>query len=442
MYDIENSDTIDIVKNLPRILIVLRTAWNDSYGTSSTLSNIFDSYNPDHLAHVYVDAQLPCTTRCRRFFQISESALIKKVFNWRLKSGRVVRNKPLAESRVEEVNANQKILNFARQRRFSLMGSARELLWYLNGWKSKELKEFIHEFDPDIVWLDGSTNVFLNRLYNYVVDIAKKPVMFYFMDDNYTWKSMVGHNYLRRYLLRQSVDRLIKKTSRVLTISPKMKMEFDELFHVNSTIITKSIDYSDLVFQESTLHKPIRIVYLGQLIYGRMTTVLKLVEAIDKVNSGGVKIQLNIYTNTPISTKERSCLTGKGAVILHKPVPYAQIPSVISENDVLLFVESLESKYSRDARLSFSTKITDYLCGSKCILAVGPEDSAPIEYFREEDAALVATNDYGIDECLNKLLKDGVVNSYAHKAFECGRRNHEKKMMEKRLMTVIDNIKM
>ena len=423
-----------------RILIVARSAWNDSYGTSSTLSNIFENYDSNSLAHIYVDAQLPCTTRCKHFFQISESALIKKVFNRHLKSGRIVQNKPLTESRVEEANTDQKILTFARNKRLGIMSLAREFLWYLNGWKTKELKDFIEDFDPDIVWLDGSTNVFLNRLYYYVVNIAKRPVIFYFMDDNYTWKCMVGHNYLRHYLLRRSVDKLIEKTTKVLTISPKMKKEFDELFHVNSTIITKGIDYSNLVFQEYVAHKPIQIVYLGQLIYGRISTVLQLAEILDKVNAEGMKIQLNIYTNTPISKNNRMKLSGKCSVILHDPVPYTHVPNVIIENDVLLFVESLETKYSRDARLSFSTKITDYLCGGKCILAIGPKDSAPMEYFRKEDAALVATSRNEIEECLNRLQNDGIVPSYARKAFECGRRNHEKKMMENRLISVIESI--
>ena len=113
---------------------------------------------------------------------------------------------------------------------------------------------------------------------------------------------------------------------------------------------------------------------------------------------------------------------------------------MIQNHDVLLFMESLNPKYSSDARLSFSTKITDYLTSGKCIFAVGPYDSAPMEYFEEEDCAVVAHDQSEIADGLRKLCEPEVVKRYARKGFEAGKRNHDKQVMDSRLEKVLDKI--
>ena len=120
-----------------------------------------------------------------------------------------------------------------------------------------------------------------------------------------------------------------------------------------------------------------------------------------------------------------------GNMIFHDPVPYSEVKNVIEQNDVVVFVESLKEQFKDIARLSFSTKITDYLASGKCIFAIGPKDIAPIEYFKDNDAAIVA-NDYdSIKEQLHKLLVPEMVEGYSKKAFLCGKANHDKAMLDR-----------
>jgi glycosyltransferase involved in cell wall biosynthesis len=97
-----------------------------------------------------------------------------------------------------------------------------------------------------------------------------------------------------------------------------------------------------------------------------------------------------------------------------------------SNADIVVFVESLEARHRFDARLSFSTKLTDYFASGKCIFAIGDEGIAPIQYLRENDAAVIATDYADVQNQLTGLLKDSKrISQYGRKAFECGRRNHE-----------------
>lgn len=44
-------------QKLPKILIITRGVWDDSQGTSSTLSNIFCNYNPEQLSCIYIETK-------------------------------------------------------------------------------------------------------------------------------------------------------------------------------------------------------------------------------------------------------------------------------------------------------------------------------------------------------------------------------------------------
>ena len=73
------------MRPLPKVLIVSREVWNDS--SASTLTNIFQDYDPDKLAYLYIETKIPQTACCHRFFQISEFSLVHKLFKWRTKTG-------------------------------------------------------------------------------------------------------------------------------------------------------------------------------------------------------------------------------------------------------------------------------------------------------------------------------------------------------------------
>ena len=96
--------------------------------------------------------------------------------------------------------------------------------------------------------------------------------------------------------------------------------------------------------------------------------------------------------------------------------------------DILIFVESLEKKFRYAARLSFSTKITDYLKNGKCVFAIGDKDIAPIDYFNRYDSAVTASSYDEIEEKLNYLISNPQkIAEYSKKAFDCAYSHHNEK---------------
>lgn len=420
-------------RQLPKVLILSRGVWDDSKGTSSTLTNLFEDYDPDKLAHVYIETIAPNTKCCHRFFQISEFSLIHKIYKWKTKTGHAFDTQGQTQAVTNDKIAEQEAstLQYVRDHRSIWLSFAREILWAFNGWKSKELKQFVLDFNPDVIWMDGSPLPLMNRLYNYVLKIAKKPAVIFMQDDVYTYESCspkISHK-LYKWLLRKHVKKVVQQSDTMFVISPKMKKEYDSIFGVNSILVTKGIDIDRIPPVSHVTHKPIRLVYLGQVIYGRIYSLLSIAETLEKINAEDIKIQLFVYTNNYINEEEKKKLLVKDSVFLMPPVPYSEVPRVMNENDVVVFVESFEPQFCNVARLSFSTKICDYLASGKCILAIGPSNIAPIEYFKEEDAAVVATSKDEIMDAIQRLSNTDVVKKYVNQARECALRNHDRKRM-------------
>lgn len=418
------------MSELPKVMIVSRGVWDDG-GVSSTLSNIFRNYDSEKLSQIYIETKKPNTKLCHKFFQISEFSLVKKLYKWRTRTGRRVDAEYIADTDTARKEAST--MEYVREHRSFAYTVLRELLWHFNGWKSKELRTFIQEENPDVVWLTGSPLILMNRLSKYVVKRSGKPYCIFEMDDVYSYRNC-GSNpfkYIYRFFLRKRVRKLLQGSAQVFVISPKMKREFDGLFGIDSIVLTKGIDFTDRPFEEKELSRPVDMVYAGQLIYGRLSTVEKLATVLDNINSNERQIVLNIYTGTPVSEDVKERMSEKGSVVFHAPVPYTQIADIIRKSDVVLFTETFEEKKKNIARLSFSTKLTDYLSEGKCMLAIGPGDIAPMEYLVENDAAITVTDLQDIKEKVDFLLKPGVIEQYARKAYECGKRNHDKQTLDK-----------
>lgn len=427
------------MNDLPKVMIVSRGVWDDA-GTSSTLSNIFQNYDSEKLSQIYIETKKPNTHLCHSFFQISEFSLIKKIYKWKTRTGQRVDATYSDNTDVARKEAST--MQYVRGHRSFAYNILRELLWHLNGWKTKELRSFIREENPDVLWLTGSPLILMNRLSQYVVKESGKLYCLYEMDDVYSYKNC-GSNpfkYIYRFFLRGRVRKLMKGASQVFVISPKMKKEFDSLFGIDSIVLTKGIDFTDRQFTEAAPSDPINMVYAGNLIYGRLSTIEKLAIALDEINSSGKRIVLSIYTGTPVSECIKTKISEKGSVRFQKPVPYQQVAEIIRQSDVVLFAETFEGKKKNIARLSFSTKLTDYLAGGKCLFAIGPSDIAPMEYLIDNDAAITVTDVGEIKEKLDYILEPGIIEQYARKAYECGLRNHDKSQLDNMLFLKMKEI--
>lgn len=425
-------------KALPKVLVVSTNAWRDNTGIN-TLIEFFKCWNPDRIAQIYTKSTLPKTTVCNRFFSISENAVMRSVINRRITTGREVQNETV-NSTISNPSAEveQKIYSFYKGKVRELLSICREIVWKLGKWKTAELDHFIDEFDADVLFIPIYPTIYMGRIQKYIITRTQKPVVSYLADDNYTYKSVHKDpiSLIHRHILRKYVKYIVEHSKKLMVIAPKQKEEYDRIFGVDSVVMTKGIDFEQ--FEPYQVGNPIKLVYTGKLIIGRWKSLAAIAETFQKINRNGVRITLDIYTTDSLTDEQNKLLNRNGCSV-KGALTLEQVKIVQKEADTLVFVESLEEKFKNTARLSFSTKITDYLRSGKCIFAIGDKDIAPIDYFSRYDSAITATTYEEIQDKLTELVNvPDMVLEYAKKAYACGVEHHERGRMDSVLIHTIE----
>lgn len=418
-------------ERLPKVLVISITVWRDD-SPIRTLPELFSCWERDRIAQIYTRAGLPDNSICDRYFRIDENSVMKSVFKRRTVTGKVVEN----QQNVSGVNAEEKASLDAENSRYAaahrkhswFMTLCREAVWRFGKWKSKELDKFVSDFDPDVIFVPIYPFYYMERIQTYLIKKYKKPVVCFIADDNYTYKPCKGSPlaYLHRFMLRRYVRREIPHCNEFFVMTPMAKREYDKLFSIDSKLLTKAIDFENTQYSPKKAGTPLKMVYTGKLVIGRDMAMVEIARALKEINKDGVRIELDIYAPDKPSDDIVKALDVPGCRLCDG-VPKSEVAKIQAQADVLVFAESLSEKYKNAARLSFSTKITDYFSSGRCIFALGSKDIAPVDYLMEEDAAIVATDYKDIEPALRRLCDNpSLVEEYGKKAFECGKRNHSR----------------
>lgn len=421
-------------------LILTVESWNSKFG-ANTFSSIFQNVPNGEYANICIRDEIPDSSFCKRYFRISEPKIIRSVLLRHTKTGKeVFCNQPFDSADQKDLAFKNELYNKSRRKRSYIKLMIRELLWYLGVWKTTELKNFLSEFDPDLIVYEMSGYLHFNRLCRFAVKFTKAKSIGYFWDDNFTYKQR-KHTpgfLIFRFLQRESLKKLASTTDAFWSITDKTKREADKFFGINSTVITKPIFFRENeMFKSYAANIPIQMLYTGNLLIGRWESICYVSQAIDRINEAGERIRLDIYTSSYVPQEEKRKLSPY--ICVHDPVTREQVTELQKKADVLLFVEAVCSPQSKIARLSFSTKITDYLHSGKCIFAVGDSDTAPMGYLRSENAALCADSVEGIYMGLKALTDDpNMIPEMAKKAYDCGKRNHASDLIDKKVIDTIN----
>jgi len=417
---------------LPKVLSISLSTWRQDSGIH-TQTDLFKYYDPDRVAQIYTKSDLPNTPVCNSFFRISENEVIKSVYK-RSSVGCRVQNGDEADDATRKAMEEEKALyEKAHKRKSWFMTLAREAIWWLGRWKTKELDKFIEEEAPDVYFVPIYPVVYMGKLQLHILKKHPRPYVCYLADDNYTYKSC-GANplaYIHRFLLRRVVKKLAKNCTEMFTITKTEAEETDKCFGTKSIVLTKGIDFEGKEYKEKPISSPIRMVYTGNLLIGRAVSLVEISKAMANINKDGERVTFDIYSATVPDEKTLSYLNSNGCHFRGR-VPKSEVDGIQESADIVVFAESLERKHRMDARLSFSTKLTDYFKNGKCIFAIGDKAIAPIIYLRENDCAIIANEYSEIEERLRFLIENPKkIGEFSRKAYECGMKNHNAKDIEK-----------
>lgn len=425
----------------PRVLVTTVGAWSSRVG-SDTMSSLMLGYGAENVAAMYIRADKSDSKSASRYFHIMEGRVMKSILHPFISTGEEFRPEDvvIAESSDEQSAEKARYSTFSKHR-WGIFIFAREFVWKLGHWKSKELDAFLDDYRPEVLICPIESYIHFNTLNEYIIKRCQPKVIGFLWDDNFTYKQEPFNfwHQLHRVWLRRSVRRLVKECQTIFCLSPKMKEECDKEFSVNSQLLTKPI-FNQGDFKPYTVGVPIKMLYTGNLFVGRDKTIIAIADALRVINKDEVKIVLDIYTKSVLPEKDRAGVEIPGVCTLHKPIPQSEVFKLQDEADVLLFAESLERKKDQGARLSFSTKITDYFRAGKCIWTVGSPTLGPVDYLKRMDASLISTDKETILRTLEQMVKNpSIIEEYAKKGFKCGVQNHNSKKILDTLYNAINS---
>ena len=350
------------------------------------------------IANLYCRDEPIHNTVCDRYFKVTEKDLLNGLLHGK-GAGNIVAYSPESSTRIK-VHYNHVISRFLQKFRPAILLFIRELLWLLPLWKSKKLDSFLREFAPNIIYAHCHDALYVNRLLDYCVKKTGAKSVVFFGDDMYSYKSRSPLQNLYQYFLRLRLKKTIRNASLLFGGSLPLCREYSALFHKPFKPLFKGCDLSENTVKKQ-VHYPVRMVYAGNLLYGREQVLARLVKELKNINElGYTPYNVYMYSTTAVSDKMKQKLNVPGVSRLIEPRPYHEIQKLNSYADIVLHVESADRLQQKKTRLSFSTKIIDCMQSGSAVLAIGPAHLASIQYLQQSRAAFVAES---VEEAANIL---------------------------------------
>lgn len=425
-----------------RILVVSDTPWSKNNSFGNSFSNIFEGIPDLEFADISCRTVADLDPIVSACFEISEKSLLKNLKDKRNPSGTKIDMDTLKDGAKNAVESE--IKTFARKKRWMILFWARDFIWKLGRWKSKELLQFVDEFQPDLIFQPVYYSSYLNDIACFIKDYTGVPMFGYISDDNYTLRqfSLSPLYWIDRLYKRKKVKKTVDKCEILYVISDIQKQDYEKVFTPPCKVLTKCAPFSEPPQLKTSYNTPLQLVFTGNIGNNRWKSLAIIAQALQELNQNGTKAELRIYTATPLTAKMQNALQIDGASYLMGTVPASAVPQIQSEADMLVHVEALDLKNKLAVRQSFSTKLVDYLKIARPILAVGSKDVASIYHLAKNKCAVVAENKTELQMRLNEILQaPEKLTQLAQNGYACGKKYHDKAAMSAMLCADLDAVR-
>lgn len=410
-----------------KILIVSNIELSETNAAGNTFANWLTGWPDAEISSIYCREAMPSNNFCDSFFRISPTGILKNILMpWKI--GEFLRKSEIKKG--QSTNFETKLIRNTKTKT-----KYRTFLYLLQDfiistriWQNRKYRNYIKSFDPDIVFSFAKSEAFLYQNFKYIKKHTHAQIVLFFADDmynSYQRKGLRNRIYLRRF------PKIVKLSDKNYGASVLMCEEYSKLFDIQITTLYKGCAISA---SKSNVNCPVRIVYAGNLYYGREKTLSAIAQALRKINLQKQIARLEIYTNAVISDEISTSLNIEGTSKIMGARPFQEIKAILNEADIVLHVESFDAKNIEYVRLSYSTKISDCLQSGSMMLVVGPDGIASVEEAKLIDGVVVVSNIHNIQNILQDILnKPEVIINNAEKTNMVAKKVYPIESVRKRL---------
>ena len=407
-----------------KVLIISNNSFSKTSNNGKTYEAIFSKFRKDNLAQLFFsENEDPDMEYCERYFKVTDQDVLKNLIKFTKSNGNPVIY--IKENKnVDSITVNQSLLFNFFKKRADMLIYLRDVLWSFNSWKTPQLKKWLRDFNPDLIFFVAGPMTFPHKITKWIAEFLDIPIVLYFTDDYVIYpKSRNLMDTLVKYRANKIYKKTIKLSISRFTIGELMSYEYEKYFGTQFNSIMNSIEIkSNSQVIELRANENYLISYFGGLHLNRW----KMISRLSKI--AGDDFTFNVYSmeqpTEEVLIEFKNCNVNfcGGLVGL-------ELEKKILESDVLLHVESDNEYYRSLTKLSVSTKIPEYLISGRMILGFGPEELASMRVLSDNNLGLVISSDLNDDMILEQIniLRDiSLRNEFGLRAQEYARDKFDK----------------
>ena len=258
-----------------RVLIISKEAWRNEQNGGNVLTNIFENFSGDY-AQIYCTDALPNNSICKSYYQMTDNMMVNNILHNK-KVGKEIKN----ENYPYDTKAYVQKYNSLKKGNLPIVPVLREIVWKIAKWDIDGIKNFVLDFNPDVIFAPCYGSHYMIKLTKIVKSFCDVPVISYISDDFYTNKQFNFSiiYWLNHFILRKHVSDVFKLYDLVYTMTNEQKSQCEKDFHANMKILRKVGNF-DKKRLKTKVNNPIRFVYAGGIYLNRWKTLVSLAEAI------------------------------------------------------------------------------------------------------------------------------------------------------------------
>lgn len=391
-------------KELPRVLIVGTVPYNKN-ATSRAFDSYFHNWPKEKIAQIFSINKTPTKGHCGRFFQITDQRLLKRRFSSKIKTGISFIDDNLLDdwkdNKLETKSSFFTKLYKIGSNKTPFIFLMRKWLWNKKYWLTKELNDWLIEFNPQVVFLSFSDDFFISEIALYVAKKFNIPIISSTGDD-YIFNnrfSISPFYYIYRYKYKKLIKEVMNYPGDIIYISDKIRDKYNEFYGRNGETIYLSSEMNFEKIERKQNNIPI-FSYFGNIRNGRNESLVMIANSLQKISENFV---INVYTNENKNKYLRILKKNKGINLIGS-IPYSQVIQKTKESDFLIIVEGIKSKDILTTKYSLSTKVADCFSSGVPTIAFGSEECGVIQYLSKTDTACVVTDPCQLEKRLRSFI--------------------------------------
>ena len=381
----------------PRILVISNNSFSKTDSNGRTIGNLFTGWPKEMLAQFCISTDGPNFEICDNYYCITDKEALNAFLHLRKAQGK--RLEPAVEKTVTGSRGEGK--------KTLLMMMARNLIWGKKRWKSKAFKEWVADFNPEIILLLFSESAFMLNIGTSLSKELNIPLVMYNTEGYYFFKS----NYCRtktkmdwlffpifQGLYKKQVRKTMKRVVYSMYLNKLLQADYDREFGGPSTVLytSSAFESEEHLFNSCT---PV-FSYIGNLTFDRPKALMDVADVLQSINPS---FKLDLYGKTLDPVTENALKNHPG--ISYKGfVKYEEVQKVIRNSDVLFHAETQDERWEESLRYGFSTKIADSVSSGTCFVLYASANIACSQYIKETGAGWFADNKEDLKKSLEEIF--------------------------------------